>query len=195
MGCGTWRTAPHPSWTTQDAPPAGPKMAQRCDDPAQAAWDPGVVLLSSKGEHVAPEELAERSVSRRSMLKGAAVGGAAAWGAPLILTGTADAASKAAKKCAAIASAGGDSDSACGVCAGQVPCGDACGCVIDVNGCCFCHQFVDCGSATACRRKKDCPRGWTCAFTCCGGTICVPPCSALAKLPAGYKGATSGRAA
>jgi hypothetical protein len=135
------------------------------------------------------ETQVDRSVSRRSLLKGAAVGGAAVWGIPAIMTGTAFA-GKANKDCTAAAVGG--ADTACGVCSGQVDCGNGCTCIIDVNGCCFCHQPQSC-NLQPCRRKADCPRGWDCAWSCCGTPLCIPPCNVLSAsaIPAGYHGRTT----
>ena len=111
----------------------------------------------------------DERVSRRRLLKRAGVG-AAVLGAGSMLT----ASSAAAQGDPTCIGAGG-----CGECTFQTTCGAGCGCVITVEGCCFCHQGISCGGATPCHHTSDCPLGWECAYTCCGGTICIPPCGFL----------------
>jgi hypothetical protein len=140
---------------------------------------------------VEPEEVVDRSVSRRNLLKGAAIGGAAAWGAPLIMTGTAYA-GKFNKKCADVAVATGGPG--CAICTGLPACGvggATCFCFVTAAGCCFCANNAACSSLTPCRTKRDCPRGWDCAYTCCGGLTCNPPCAQISAVPAGYSGKTN----
>ena len=108
----------------------------------------------------------DERVSRRRLLKRAGVG-AALLGAGSMLT----ASSAAAQGDPTCIRTGG-----CGECNFQTTCGEGCGCVITVEGCCFCHQGISCGGATQCHHSSDCPPGWECAYTCCGGTICIPPC-------------------
>src|SRR5262249_61888501 len=79
-------------------------------------------------------------------------------------------AGKANKKCAAVAAGGGDS--AWGVGGGPVACGNGCFCLVTATGCCFCHQPQGCGGLTPCRKNGDCPRGWQCSHSCCGGLFC-----------------------
>lgn len=76
-------------------------------------------------------------------------------------------------------------DGACGICNGQVICGDgSCGCIIQTNGCCFCHQGSSCSQLPPCTTNRQCPKGWKCAASCCFdagfGTLCHPPCGSAA---------------
>lgn len=119
--------------------------------------------------------MTEEQLSRSKLLKRAGAG-AVVLGAGSLISAAPALAGKASTKCATVAHNG--ADSACGVCAGQVDCGNGCFCVIDVKGCCWCHQPTTCDRP--CNSKKQCPAGWDCAYTCCGPTpVCVPPCGVL----------------
>lgn len=125
------------------------------------------------------DESSEQRVSRAGALKYMGAGAAIAWAAPMIMTGTAEAAT-ANKTCARNVAA---TDTACGVCQSQQPCGGSgCTCVIAVTGCCFCHQPQSC-DLVVCKNNGNCPPGWNCAYTCCGGKLCVPPCGAAPAVP------------
>ena len=84
--------------------------------------------------------VSDERVSRRSLLKKAGAG-AIVLTAGGIMTSSASA-NQALDIC--IAQAVDDDVAACGACANQAPCGDGCGCVPTVNGCCFCHQGISC---------------------------------------------------
>ncbi len=156
-------------------------------------WYSEGTLSAKEGGSMSTQEPTERRYSRAKALRYMGTGAAVAWTAPMIMTGTAEATVANQKVCAkaAIRNAGqGGSDSPCGVCAGQVDCGSGCFCLITSTGCCFCHQPSSC-ALTTCRNKRDCPAGWECAYSCCGGLLCIPPCgtqaSGAARLQAGAR--------
>jgi hypothetical protein len=116
--------------------------------------------------------MASSSVTRRSLLKRAGVG-AAVVGAGSIVTAT-TAGAAAHPHAATCVHAGG--------CGPFLDCHSAphqcCGCVITVEGCCFCMENVFCAGLHACHTSTQCPPGWACAT---GGCLadpgfCVPPC-------------------
>ena len=110
----------------------------------------------------------EARVTRGKLLKRAGVGAAMIGAGSMVTAGTASA-------------VGFCHDCSCGPCQGGDGCGHWAGhgqctaCVPTTEGCCFCHESILCGGATACGDSGDCPAGWACAATCCGGLICVPP--------------------
>ena len=115
-------------------------------------------------------EATEIRVSRRKLLKRAGVGAAVVGAGSMVTSSTAGAAAETEPH--VCIHAGG-----CFACSGQPTCGNCCGCVITVEGCCFCHEAVFCGDATPCHTSSQCPPGFACALTCCGGgPICVPRC-------------------
>jgi hypothetical protein len=128
------------------------------------------------------------TLSRRKALKRLGLAAGAAWAAPLFMTSTAQAAGTGDLTClAAGLDVGGDPCKACPAC--DTTCGgndqDHCCCFIDVKGCCFCGNNFPCESAQACKKTRDCPAGWRCVYTCCGGvkvTACAPPCPAATSL-------------
>ena len=108
----------------------------------------------------------DERVSRRRLLKRAGVGVAAVGAGSMLTAGPAFA-------------AGACHDCACGPCDGQVPCQPthhASGwCVPTTEGCCFCHEGSSCACLDDCTTSGDCPPGWACALSCCGGFLCLPP--------------------
>lgn len=116
--------------------------------------------------------IADERVSRRRLLKRAGIG-AAAVGAGSMITASGASAAYADEFSTACIPDG------CGECETQQACGDGCFCIIDVEGRCFCHEPSSCGSLTPCSSNSDCHPGWACAFSCCGGTLCLPHCGSL----------------
>jgi hypothetical protein len=117
--------------------------------------------------------VSEGRVSRGGLLKRAGVGAAALGAGSMLTASTASANAPASRICA--------TNGGCGQCANQVDCGPCCACVVTVEGCCFCHEFVFCDAGLACTSSAGCPPGWVCARTCCfgGDPICVPHCGAV----------------
>lgn len=112
----------------------------------------------------------DERVSRRRLLKRAGIG-VAAVGAGSMITAAPAAAQHGGHGDVDCIGAGG-----CGECDLQTVCGSNCGCVITVDGCCFCHEGSSCASLSPCHTDAQCPAGWRCAYSCCGGTLCLPPC-------------------
>jgi hypothetical protein len=79
-----------------------------------------------------------------------------------------------------------------GDCAGQGLCEDNCFCVRTWDDGRFCHQTSDCGSVSDCTTDAECPEGWACAYSCCAGLKCLPPCGGGATVAAATGGAMSG---
>ena len=113
--------------------------------------------------------MASSSVSRRKLLKRAGVGAAVVGTASMM---TAESAS--AQNWQHCMDAGG--------CGPFIDCADdphrCCGCVITVEGCCFCMENVYCAGLHACHTSTQCPPGWACATGGCQADpgFCVPPC-------------------
>ena len=113
--------------------------------------------------------IGDERVSRRRLLKRAGVG-VAAVGAGSMITASVASASYTDEFSLACVPQG------CGECATQQPCSTGfCTCIIDVDGRCFCHEPSSCAQ-TPCTSNHDCHPGWACAYSCCGGTICLPHC-------------------
>lgn len=110
----------------------------------------------------------DERVSRRRLLKRAGVGAAVLGAGSMITASTAAAQHEGDAACI---DAGG-----CGVCGGQQDCGDTCSCIMRVDGCCFCHEWSFCSDLPSCSDDHDCPPGWACSYSCCGGGYCHPPC-------------------
>jgi hypothetical protein len=118
------------------------------------------------------EERQERSISRRTALKRMGAAGAIAWATPVIssMHTPAYAESPPTGECPAPPLEN--------PCFGQTPCGGVnCWCVRTWDGAGFCHQSTSCGSVQSCTTSADCPSGWACAYSCCAGLNCLPPCS------------------
>lgn len=116
--------------------------------------------------------ITEARVSRKSLLKRAGVGAAALGGVSMATAATASADAAPSKSCTV---QGCGSNNQCGEynnCLGH----DCCYCWVTTEGCCFCGQDYFCNATISCTSSKGCPGGWACAFTCCGGSQCVPPC-------------------
>ncbi|HVE64264.1 MAG TPA: hypothetical protein VNB94_10750 [Mycobacteriales bacterium] len=121
-------------------------------------------------------------ISRRSAVKKIAAGTAVAWGAPALLT-LQPAHAQGSQPCANCPPAG-PRENPCDPIANEPQCGDSgpfnrCSCLRDLEGNCFCHEFVDCGDPrTAPGPNNTCPPGWRAAYACCDGQRirCYPPC-------------------
>jgi hypothetical protein len=73
-----------------------------------------------------------------------------------------------------------DHDETQGNCFGQGECnggGNGCACSRTWDDGNFCHQSTSCGSVVSCTTTADCPPGWACAYSCCDGLTCLPPCN------------------
>jgi hypothetical protein len=122
------------------------------------------------------------ALTRRAILKRGAIGAAAAWGVPLVASSTASAAVPSGTCLSRAIEDGGPACAACpdlGRCGGT-PGHQGCACFVDVKGCCFCANCDACKKVVKrpCRKKRDCPSGWACVYTCCSTTetYCMPPC-------------------
>jgi hypothetical protein len=108
----------------------------------------------------------DERVSRRRLLKRAGVGAAVLGAGSLVTAGTASA-------------AGNCNAGECHACTHTPSCTDGHhgtgGCVPTTEGCCFCHEPSFCFCLPSCTASSQCPPGWACAMTCCGGFLCVPP--------------------
>lgn len=107
------------------------------------------------------------SLSRRRMLKTVGAGAAVAWTAPALIS-VGGAVAGASPVCNG------------GTCGDQEACGDICTCLLTAEGGGHCHQPSSCGVLQACTQTSDCPAGWACANSCCGGLHCIPPCGVAA---------------
>ncbi len=125
-------------------------------------------LRKANSREVARMAIGDERVSRRRLLKRAGVGAAVIGAGSMVTAGTASA-------------VGFCHDCSCSPCGSGNGCGHWFGhgvctaCVPTTEGCCFCHEGIACDGATGCANSGDCPPGWACAATCCGGLICVPP--------------------
>jgi hypothetical protein len=109
------------------------------------------------------------NVTRRKLLKRAGVGAAAVGAGAMVTASSAQAVSSTI-----CIDAGGCIDCP----AANYPChGDCCYCFMSTEGCCFCAEDFFCNGVEACHTSSDCPPGWGCVYSCCGGgTACAPPC-------------------
>jgi hypothetical protein len=114
--------------------------------------------------------IADERVSRRRLLKRAGIGAAAVGAGSMLTATTASAVAHGSGVCVGLGS--------CGPCLGNF-CDANCTCLINTEGCCFCHNSISCSHFWACDSSSDCPPGWQCAETCCGGPHCVPHCGAF----------------
>jgi hypothetical protein len=72
------------------------------------------------------------------------------------------------------------------------PCGTGdCACFPTTEGGAFCGQGIPCATAIVCVTSSDCPAGWACTETCCGGLICEPPCGGAFAAAVAGAGPTS----
>ena len=65
-------------------------------------------------------------------------------------------------------------------CFGQVDCsppGGFCTCLRTTEDECFCHLPSSCSGPAPCTSSDECPAGNACAYSCCGGSLCLPPCT------------------
>ena len=136
----------------------------------------------------------EKEISRRSLLKKIGTGAAIAWAAPVLSSfgARAYASTKGCITCdggpGTGCSVGGDD------CFGQVDCsppGNFCTCLRTTEDTCFCHQPQSCTGLQPCTASTDCPSGWACTYSCCGGPYCLPPCTGGGKYRRRLKGRTS----
>lgn len=113
-------------------------------------------------------------ISRRRMLKRIGAGAAVAWLTPVVTSFRTTAwAGDCPSECSPFGcSIGGDD------CFGQVICepSGACTCLRTTEDECFCHLMSPCDQLTPCCATSECPEGWACAYSCCKGSLCVPPC-------------------
>ncbi len=119
---------------------------------------------------------ADGGLTRREMLKKAALVGAVAWTVPIVGSFNTPAFGQVQSPpcdCSGPACRGADD------CGGV---GKNCNCLATVEGDCFCHQGVSCGATgvVPCTSSTQCPPGWACAFSCCAGSQCHPPCGVYA---------------
>ncbi len=123
--------------------------------------------------------VSEERVTRGRLLKRAGVGAAALGAASMVTASTAAAAAPASTSCIGWENGCGVCDNLVGGCEGD----DCCACFVTTEGCCFCSTFVFCAGLKPCTvSSKQCPAGWSCAYTCCSETpVCIPHC--------GYHGA------
>ena len=114
--------------------------------------------------------VSEQRVTRGRLLKRAGVGAAALGAGSMLTASTASANLPPSKSCV---SAGG-----CGICGNLNNCegSGCCFCFITTEGCCTCSEDFFCSGAVACTKSTQCPPGWSCAYTCCGGSVCAPHC-------------------
>jgi hypothetical protein len=140
-------------------------------------------------------KLDEVKITRGKLLKrGGAATALLAGGA--LLTAEPAFASKVQTDCYKNVINSGDQEPACGACNYQTTCGDGtCGCIIQTNGCCFCHQGSSCSGLIPCTKNSQCPKGYKCAASCCFdagfGTLCHPPCGTAAAATVLGKGPVS----
>lgn len=120
--------------------------------------------------------VSEERVTRARLLKRAGVGAAALGAASMVTASTASAAAPASTSCIGW-------ENGCGICENlSFGCegNDCCSCFITTEGCCFCAANVFCSGLPACTvSSKQCPPGWSCAYTCCNGgatPVCIPHC-------------------
>jgi hypothetical protein len=114
----------------------------------------------------------DERVSRRRLLKRAGAGAAAVGAGSMITAATASAAFDPGFSTAC-------APQGCGECANQQACGTGCFCITTSSGCCFCHESSSCAELVACSTDADCHPGWACAYSCCGGTLCLPHCGSV----------------
>src|SRR5688500_3827933 len=109
------------------------------------------------------------SVSRRTLIKRAGVGAAVVGAGTMVTAASAQAAPGI--NCIHVGGCGPFID-----CASDPH--DCCGCVVTVEGCCFCMENVFCEGLHACDHSGACPPGWACATGGCEADpgFCVPPC-------------------
>jgi hypothetical protein len=151
-------------------------------------------------------------LSRRRLLKRVAVGGGIVYAAPFMTSAALAGADDGNPRCNAVV--GPDGPIKCGPdscfdqeqCSGEIPDGSVCSCVPrepgngneEGGGQCFCHEVQFCAGLTPCENTGDCPPGWACTSSCCGGGwFCLPPCGTnqvfggLAAFAAAETGSTS----
>ena len=131
--------------------------------------------------------VAERGHTRGGVIKvGLGLLGAGVAGS---LTGRASADEPKPPKTVCAKPAKGETCTGPDTCGGQTSCSDTgCFCVTKLNGKCFCHQPIICGTTATCTTSDDCPEGWACAYSCCEGTVCLPPCGTSVAAPTALAG-------
>ena|SRR5947208_9003160 len=137
----------------------------------------------------------EKEISRRSLLKKIGAGAAIAWAAPVLSSFGARAFASQGHGCLVCIGGVGEGCAVGGDdCFGQTNCsppGHLCTCLRTTEDTCFCHEPQQCLGLQPCTGGADCPPGWACTFSCCGGPFCVPPCTAAGKFHRRMRGRTT----
>jgi hypothetical protein len=125
------------------------------------------------------DEVSPERISRRRMLKRIGAGAAVAWMSPVVTSLGTHAWAGECPECEGgpgVGCAVGGDD-----CFGQTDCsppGKSCICLRTTEEECFCDLNSNCADLQPCNGTGDCPPGYACTYSCCGGTLCGPPCSA-----------------